>query len=303
MSDCIFCKIIKGEIPSYKIYEDELTYAFLDISNDCNGHTLVIPKKHCENILDCDEKYLAACMKTIKKIGNHFVQNCGFSGVNVLNASGKDAEQSVFHLHFHILPRKENDGTNAFPELTKNAETLAEVQEKLKIEEDKTVAGVNAEADYDANNISIQAVTGYEYVVNNYYVTPTIGLRYMNIDRDGYTDALGTNVDSNRMDILTAMLGVKFETDYTVNDWTFTPEVRAAVTYDLIHDDDNALVTLANGAAYSVDTDNLKRFGYELGAGVKTYVNDEWELGIGYEGKFRQDYQDHTGLISAKYHF
>ena len=170
-------------------------------------------------------------------------------------------------------------------------------------EEDKTVAGVNAEADYDANNISIQAVTGYEYVVNNYYVTPTIGLRYMNIDRDGYTDALGTNVDSNRMDILTAMLGVKFETDYTVNDWTFTPEVRAAVTYDLIHDDDNALVTLANGAAYSVDTDNLKRFGYELGAGVKTYVNDEWELGIGYEGKFRQDYQDHTGLISAKYHF
>ncbi len=170
-------------------------------------------------------------------------------------------------------------------------------------EEDKTVAGVNAEADYEANNISIQAVTGYEYVVNNYYVTPTIGLRYMNIDRDGYTDALGTNVDSNRMDILTAMLGVKFETDYTVNDWTFTPEVRAAVTYDLIHDDDNALITLANGAAYSVDTDNLKRFGYELGAGVKTYVNDEWELGIGYEGKFRQDYQDHTGLISAMYHF
>lgn len=170
-------------------------------------------------------------------------------------------------------------------------------------EEDKTVAGVNAEADYDANNISIQAVTGYEYVVNNYYVTPTIGLRYMNIDRDGYTDALGTNVDSNRMDILTAMLGVKFETDYTVNDWTFTPEVRAAVTYDLVQDDDNALVTLANGAAYSVDSDNLKRFGYELGAGIRTYVNDEWELGVAYEGKFRQDYQDHTGLISAKYHF
>ena len=170
-------------------------------------------------------------------------------------------------------------------------------------EEDKTVAGVNAEADYDATNISIQAVTGYEYVVNNYYVTPTVGLRYINIDRDGYTDALGTNVDSNRMDILTAMLGVKFETDYTVNDWTFTPEVRAAITYDLVQDDDNALVTLANGAAYSVDSDNLKRFGYELGAGIRTYVNDEWELSVAYEGKFRQDYQDHTGLISAKYHF
>ena len=137
MCDCIFCKIIKGEIPSYKIYEDEYTYAFLDISNDCNGHTLVIPKKHYTNVLDCDEKYLAACMQTIKKIGNHYTTNCGFSGINILNASGADAQQSVFHLHFHILPRKADDGVDCFPQLTKNAETMNEVQQKLQIKEEE----------------------------------------------------------------------------------------------------------------------------------------------------------------------
>lgn len=136
MDNCLFCKIIKGEIPSYKIYEDMYTYAFLDISNDANGHILVIPKKHCTNILDCDESSLAACMKTIKKVGNHLVENCGFSGINVLNASGKDAEQSVFHLHFHILPRRSDDGFHVFPALEKNKESLEEICNKLKIEEE-----------------------------------------------------------------------------------------------------------------------------------------------------------------------
>lgn len=135
MNDCLFCKIIKGEIPSYKIYEDEKTYAFLDISNDANGHMLVIPKKHCTNILDCDEGYLSASMNTIKKIGTHLVDNCGFSGINVLNASGKDAEQSVFHLHFHILPRKDGDNMSTFPKLPKNDKSLEELCELLKIKE------------------------------------------------------------------------------------------------------------------------------------------------------------------------
>lgn len=137
MDDCLFCKIIKGEIPSYKIYEDDLTYAFLDISNDANGHILVIPKKHCTNILDCEQDYLSACMDTIKKIGNHLVKKCGFSGINVLNASGKDAQQSIFHLHFHLLPRKTDDNMDAFPKLPKNEESMEEICEKLKIKEDK----------------------------------------------------------------------------------------------------------------------------------------------------------------------
>lgn len=113
--DCIFCKIIKGEIPSFKIYEDEKTYAFLDIKRDVVGHTLVIPKKHFVNLLDCDDEYLTAVMDTVKKISRHYTGNCGFSGVNLINCSGLSAQQSVFHFHVHIIPRRDDDGLNLWP--------------------------------------------------------------------------------------------------------------------------------------------------------------------------------------------
>ncbi len=135
MEDCIFCKIIRGEVPSYKIYEDEYIYSFLDICNDGNGHILVIPKKHCVNILDCDEDILAHVMSTIKKISLHLTQNCGISGVNVLNASGKDAEQCVNHLHFHIYPRKAEDGLVISPKLSPNSISLEETCKKFEIKE------------------------------------------------------------------------------------------------------------------------------------------------------------------------
>ena len=130
---CIFCRIIKGEIPSYKIYEDEDVYAFLDIADDAMGHTLVIPKKHYENILDVTDNELKKVMLAVKKIANHFVDNCGFSGVNILNANGKDAQQTVFHLHFHIIPRYQNDGLNTWPELTKKNNNMENVHDRLKM--------------------------------------------------------------------------------------------------------------------------------------------------------------------------
>ena len=133
MTNCIFCDIINGKIPSYKIYEDKDTFAFLDISNDANGHILVVPKKHYENVLDCPNQELANVMKTIKKIALHLTQKCGFDGVNILNASGKAAEQSVFHLHFHILPRKLGDGINGFPTLPKNQKSLEELQKEFEV--------------------------------------------------------------------------------------------------------------------------------------------------------------------------
>ena len=132
MKDCIFCKIINGEMPSYKIYEDDFCLAFLDISNDIFGHTLVIPKKHYENVMTCDNKTLSRIMETCKKIGTHYVKDCGFDGFNILNACGKAAEQSVFHVHFHILPRKENDGEKVFPKLSGSGCELEEVCQKLK---------------------------------------------------------------------------------------------------------------------------------------------------------------------------
>ncbi|MBQ8845150.1 MAG: HIT family protein [Clostridia bacterium] len=134
MENCLFCKIINGEIPSYKIYENDYVYAFLDIANDYFGHTLVIPKKHFENVFDCEDDYLSEIIKAVKLISNHY-KNLGFSGVNVINASGKDAEQSVFHLHFHILPRKENDGNKIWPTKEKKDFDLAKICDELKIKE------------------------------------------------------------------------------------------------------------------------------------------------------------------------
>ena len=130
---CIFCKIINGEIPCYKIYEDEETLAFLDIADDAIGHTLVIPKKHYENILDIDNEALSKLMLVVKKISNHYVDNCGFTGVNVMNASGVDAQQSVFHLHFHIFPRKAGDGMNTWPKLQKVVIDHEKLRDMLKM--------------------------------------------------------------------------------------------------------------------------------------------------------------------------
>lgn len=130
---CIFCKIINGELPSFKIYEDEYTLAFLDISMDLDGHTLVIPKKHVTNVLDCDKETLTHVMNTVKLVSNHYVDNCGYDGVNILNASGEGAQQSVFHLHFHILPRRFNDEEDGFPHLTGAKKEITEMHSLLKI--------------------------------------------------------------------------------------------------------------------------------------------------------------------------
>ena len=130
---CVFCKIIKGEIPSYKIYEDENTYAFLDIADDTVGHTLVIPKKHYENVMETPNEELTQVMNTVKKIAEHYTTNCGYTGVNIMNASGVDAQQSVFHLHFHIFPRKTQDGVNAWPEFGKVNQNFEKVCQELTL--------------------------------------------------------------------------------------------------------------------------------------------------------------------------
>ena len=132
MDDCIFCKIIKGEIPSYKIYEDEDVYAFLDIAGDVDGHTLVIPKKHCVNILDADKDVLSKVIIAVQKISKHYVEDVGYNGVNILNANDKSAQQSVFHLHMHIIPRKNDDKIDAFHHFNGSKEKLENIQKLLK---------------------------------------------------------------------------------------------------------------------------------------------------------------------------
>ena len=131
--DCIFCKIIEGSLPSRKIYEDEFTYVFLDIADDVDGHTLVIPKKHFVNILDCDEETLSHLMATVQKVSKHYVDNCGYQGVNLLCSNEKAAQQVVFHLHFHVIPRKSSDGIDGFPKFPGTTVSFDEMFEKLKM--------------------------------------------------------------------------------------------------------------------------------------------------------------------------
>ena len=147
MSDCIFCKIIAGEIPCHKIYEDDFCLAFLDISNDLYGHTLVVPKKHNESVMTCDSTTLGRVIETCKKVGNHYVKNCGFDGFHIFNNNGEAANQSVKHVHFHILPRKKDDGQKVFPELECCGADLSEVCKELKLAEEKAQPHFEVPAD------------------------------------------------------------------------------------------------------------------------------------------------------------
>jgi outer membrane autotransporter protein len=170
--------------------------------------------------------------------------------------------------------------------------------------EDKSVAGVGVKADYDVETFGLQAMTGYDMNVNGLGFMPEVGLRYVHIKQDAYKDSADQKVSGNDSDILTGVIGATVSKSWELsNGMLIKPEARIAATYDLFNDDVNSVVTLANGSAYAVEGEALDRFGMEFGAGVTAEVKDNVELSLGYEGKFRQDYQDHTGLINAKYKF
>ena len=133
MTDCVFCKILKGDLPMHKIYEDDFTLAFLDISNDVDGHTLVIPKKHYVSILDIENYMLERLILTVQKVSKHFVDNCGYSGVNILNANQESAGQSVLHLHFHLFPRKKGDGASLWVNNKLSTKSIEEMQKLLQM--------------------------------------------------------------------------------------------------------------------------------------------------------------------------
>lgn len=127
---CVFCKIINGDIPSSKIYEDETTLAILDISQTTKGHTLVMPKKHVENILEIEEAELQDLIVKVQRIAKKIVENANAKGFNLLVNTNEAAGQTVPHLHFHIIPRyDENDGIEI--KFTENQYDLNEVKELL----------------------------------------------------------------------------------------------------------------------------------------------------------------------------
>ncbi len=115
MDNCIFCKIVKGEIPSSKVYEDEHSLAFLDIAPVHKGHTLVIPKRHFEDLTKIPEKDLQELIKSVKKVSIAVEKAVKADGFNLNISNKKAAGQVIFHAHFHIIPRFENDGLKLWP--------------------------------------------------------------------------------------------------------------------------------------------------------------------------------------------
>ena len=110
MSDnCIFCKIVRGEIPCYKVYEDNDVLAFLDISQTTKGHTLVISKEQFKNLLYVPKDVLAKVMGAAQKIAQAQVSSLGAKGVNIINNTNEMAGQTVMHFHVHVIPRYSNE--------------------------------------------------------------------------------------------------------------------------------------------------------------------------------------------------
>lgn len=131
MEDCLFCKIIKGEIPAYKVYEDDTVYAFLDINPNNLGHTLVIPKAHYQTYSETPDEVLADLMVKAKKIGQAVIKAMDVPAYNVSVNVGKEAGQLIFHTHVHIIPRFEGDGHKHFGHVEYKEGEAEKVAEKI----------------------------------------------------------------------------------------------------------------------------------------------------------------------------
>jgi histidine triad (HIT) family protein len=109
-SECLFCKIVAGEIPCYRVYEDNHVLAFLDIGPLSRGHTLIIPKTHAVTLDQLEDEVAAACGAAARKVGAAVARATGCAGWNLLQNNGALAGQVVMHVHFHVIPRTEGDG-------------------------------------------------------------------------------------------------------------------------------------------------------------------------------------------------
>jgi histidine triad (HIT) family protein len=110
MSDCLFCKIVEGEVPSRKIFENDNCYAFLDIFPAAKGHTLVIPKQHFIDIHDVDAQSYASVAAAAKEVADLLHARLGSAGTTIFQMNREAGWQTVFHLHMHVIPRWDNDG-------------------------------------------------------------------------------------------------------------------------------------------------------------------------------------------------
>jgi len=138
MEECIFCKIVKGEIPSFKVYEDDRVYAFADINPISDGHTLIIPKAHAENLGDITEDDLMAIHRVSQKMFHAMQAVLGADGVALMQANGKSVNQVVMHYHLHLIPRKNSESRLAVT----NWELVPGDMEAIKATSEKLAAAV-----------------------------------------------------------------------------------------------------------------------------------------------------------------
>jgi len=134
-TDCIFCKIINKTIPAYIVYEDDDVISFLDAFPVTRGHTLVVPKKHHATVDELSEATGAKVFNALAKVAKGVKQLEGVTGYNVIQSNGKSAGQTVFHAHFHIIPRKEDDKLITLPA---SASSMIGKDEALKVKDDIT---------------------------------------------------------------------------------------------------------------------------------------------------------------------
>ena len=167
-----------------------------------------------------------------------------------------------------------------------------------KYEEKKSPMGVAMKAKYDVNTYAANVMTGYDF---DNGITPEGGFRYVLADQESYNDG-AQRVSTDKNDVLTAVMGVKYSTNVKAEDWTFKPTLRLAATYDVVSDNSKANVNVTGGSNYQITGDRLHRFGVETGVGVTSSVKD-WDLTLEYNGGFRKDFQSHTGMLKATYHF
>jgi histidine triad (HIT) family protein len=131
--DCVFCKIVGGQLPATKIYEDAVTLAFLDVGPISDGHTLVVPKRHFEKLHDCPADLLGQICGCLGKIADAVSAAMNSDGYNMLCNNGRAAGQIVEHLHFHIIPRNDGDGLlNRWASYTYEKGKIETVAEKIR---------------------------------------------------------------------------------------------------------------------------------------------------------------------------
>lgn len=167
---------------------------------------------------------------------------------------------------------------------------------------DDTTRNLSLNSAYKTDTIAAQIAAGYKAGV----LTPEAAVRFTNVKQKAYTDATGAKMEEKTSDTWTGVLGAKIGKNYVLKanrKIGLSPELKVAATYDFARDDENRTVTLPDGSSYTATGEAMERFGVEAGAGVTVSIANSAEIALTYDGKFKKDYQDHTGMVNLKIKF